>query len=119
MSGFTVKVDDAKIRQRFSAANKKKCFSLLMPNVKSDSENYVPYRTGQLDRSLDHSRFDEGVIAWRIHYASIVYHMPQGRNWTRTRHPQACPQWMERSKSANGERWRKFIADFYSGKGQQ
>lgn len=116
MSGFTVRVDDLAIRQRFSPAAKKRCYSLLMPNIRSDTDNYVPYRTGQLDRSLDHSRFDEGVIAWRAPYASIVYHMPQFCNWTRTRHPYACPQWMERSKAANGERWRKFIADCYSGK---
>ena len=115
MSGFTVRVDDAKARARFSPAAKKKCYSILMPNVRSDSDKYVPYRTGQLDRSLDHSRFDEGIIAWRASYASIVYYMPTHYKWTRTVHTAACPQWMEVSKAANGERWRKFIAESYNG----
>lgn len=115
MSGFTVTVTDQVIRQRFSDAGKRKALATLMPNVKSDTENYVPYRTGQLNRSLDPSQFEEGIIAWRTPYASIVYNMPAHCNWTRTRHPMAGNQWMERSHAVNGERWRKIIAFVYNG----
>lgn len=115
MSGFTVKVSDEVIRQRFSDAGKRKALVTLMPNVRSDTDNYVPYRTGQLDQSLDASNFEDGVIAWRAPYASIVYHMPAHCNWTRTRHPLAGNQWMERSHAANKERWRRIVAQVYNG----
>lgn len=109
-------VNDAQLRKRFSDVTKKRAYATLMPNVRSDTDPYVPYRTGQLDRSLDPSRFDEGIIAWRAKYASIVYHMARAVNWTRTRHPMAGAQWMERSKAANGERWKQIINAVYSGK---
>ena len=116
MSGFTCKVNDLAIRKRFSEEGKRKAYAILMPNIRSDTENYVPYRTGELDRSLDASQFEEGIIAWRKDYASIVYHMPAGCNWTRTRHPLAGNQWMERSYAANNERWQKILVSAYGGK---
>lgn len=115
MSGITVQVYDEKIRERFTDPGKRKAYAVLMPNIRSDTENYVPYRTGELERSTDASQFEEGVIAWRKEYASIVYHMPAHCNWTRTRHPLAGPEWMERSLAANNERWRKILATVYGG----
>lgn len=112
-----VKVDDAAIRGRFDEAGKRRALATLMPNVRSDTEKFVPYRSGYLsDTSLDASRFEQGVIAWRAPYARRVYYMPGSANWTRTRHPMAGPQWMERSKAANGERWRKLLVAAYGGR---
>lgn len=113
---ISCKVNDAALRRRFSAETKKRAFATLMPNVRSDTDPYVPYRTGQLDRSMDASRFEDGIIAWRCRYAGIVYNMARAVNWTRTRHPLAGAQWMERSKAANNERWKAIINAVYSGK---
>ena len=106
-----VKVDDAKVRAMFGEQRKRAALSACISNVRSDTENYVPYRSGYLsDTSLDMSQAEEGIIAWRATYATRVYYMPASCNWTRTRHPQAGPQWVERSQAVNGERWRKIIA---------
>ena len=113
---FTFKIEDAVARKRFSPEAKRKAYAILMPNVRSDTDKYIPYRTGYLsDRSLDPSRFEEGIIAWNAPYAGIVYYMPANCNWTRTRHGMAGPQWMERSSAANKDRWQKIIAASYGG----
>lgn len=114
---ITVTVKDAAILDRFSASGKRAALAALMPNVKSDTEKFVPYRSGYLsDTSLDASQFEQGIIAWRAPYARRVYYMAGSVNWTRNRHPQAGPQWMERSKAANNERWRKILAVVYGGR---
>ena len=114
---ITTTVNDAAILDRFSPSRKRAALATVMSNVRSDTEKFVPYRTGYLsDTSLDTSQFEQGVIAWRAPYARRVYYMAGSVNWTRNRHPQAGPQWMERSKAANGERWRKIVAEAFGGK---
>lgn len=107
----TVIVDDLKIRGMFSEHAKRGALAATMENVRSDTEPFVPWRSGDMsDVFLDTSQFEEGIIAWRTEYANRVYHMPATCNWTRWRHPQAGPQWVERSRAVNGERWRNMIA---------
>ena len=111
------KVTDAGIRARFSPEATRRATATLVENVRSDTERYVPYRTGQLsDISIDMSRAEDGIIAWRAPYARRVYNMAGHVNWTRTRHPEAGPQWVERSKAANGERWRSMLAALLGGR---
>lgn len=119
MAGAAFKLasyNDMGARERFSAAAKRRAYALVMPNVRSDTDPYVPYRTGELDSSVDPSQFENGVITWRAKYAGYVYYMKGAVNWTRTRHPMAGAQWAERSAAVNHERWRKMIAVSYGSK---
>lgn len=105
---ITCKVTDANVRSMFTPEAARKAQAAVVENVRSDTERFVPYRTGYLsDISVDVSRAEEGYISWRAPYAARVYHMKGNVNWTRTRHPEAGPQWVERSKAVNGERWKR------------
>lgn len=116
MKAFRVTVDDVVARNRFSPEAAKRARALVVHNVRSDTERFVPYLTGHLsDQSVDLSRAEDGIIAWRAPYAARVYYM-KNANWTRFRHPEAGPQWMERSAAVNKERWRKIAAQSFGGK---
>ena len=116
MKAFSVTVDDVALQNRFSPAASKRARAPLIANVRSDTERFVPYKTGYLsDASIDLSRAEDGIIAWRARYARRVYYMGNA-HWTRTRHPEAGPQWMERSLAANRDRWRRIAAIAYGGR---
>ena len=113
---ISCKVTDANVRSMFTAQAARRAQAAVVENVRSDTERYVPYRTSYLsDTSIDVSRAEEGVIAWRAPYARRVYYMKGSVNWTRTRHPEAGPQWVERSQAVNGDRWKRMAMAAFGG----
>ena len=117
-------IQDDKARAKIGAgpygdAKMKQALATCVENVRSDTEKYVPRLTGNLRRSVDTSRGEEGLISWNAvdnkgrGYAAYVYHMPKNRNWTT---PGTGPQWVERAKTAGGmKRWSGIIQAVLNG----
>ena len=113
-----VTIEDTMARAKVGAGTMgemrmRKALWACVENIRSDTEKYVPRLTGNLRRSCDTSRGEEGLISWNAvdnkgrGYAAYVYHMPQSCNWTT---PGTGPQWVERAENAGGlKRWQGII----------
>ena len=117
---MNVKIEDrlarAKIGEGVAGAQRmRRALAVVVENVRSDTEKYVPKRSGNLRRSVDTSRGEEGLITWNAvdkkgrGYAAYVYRMPQSVNWTTAG---TGPRWVERAANTGGlERWGKMAAE--------
>jgi hypothetical protein len=73
--------------------------------AREDTRPYVPYLTGDLDRSVMASRPEDGKLIWDTSYARAQYYgLP---NKTKSPHTRATMQWFEHSKAVNQRRWER------------
>lgn len=83
--------------------------------VLKDCQPYVPMRSGNL--------MDSGVTGTTIGSGEVVYTAPYARrmyygthfNFSKAKHPQACAQWFEKSKSVNKDKWREGVQKIVKG----
>jgi len=88
---------NARFDKRFFKANE-----WLDSEILKDCSPYIPFKTGQLERSG--KVLKPGEITWNTPYARRLYY-GTGFNFNKAYHPQATAQWFEKAKSVNLPKW--------------
>lgn len=113
---ITVKIDMPDLSERYEKRAGQAQF-LLDSQIIEDTSPYVPWRTGELDKSaLRSSTIGGGLIVYDTPYARHMYygvHYRTGKkfNYNKTMHPLASEQWFEQAKSAYLEKWQKKVKE--------
>ena len=103
----TFKVNQAKIRTRLKAGNRK-AQAWLDDKVLKDTAPYVPRVTGELERSgIDGTKIGNGQIIYNKPYARKQYY-GQFKH-SKQAHPKATRRWFEVSKAVNRNKWLKGV----------
>lgn len=96
----SVQVQFTQMANRFSAN-----FAIADYRVLNDiieyTRPYVPYNTGNLDRS---AMIDDGYVVYDTDYAQYVY-QDKGLNFKTDVHKKAGAEWLDRSAQSNMSRW--------------
>ena len=111
MSGLTFNVkttlNDAKIKADLNG-KLKSCQAPLDAMVMTDSNYFVPLKTGTLQKSaIINTRLGSGVIVWRTPYARRLYY-----EYTKPAtqiNPNACSKWFEAAKARWLNKWVRFV----------
>lgn len=74
----------------------------LFDDIIRDTEEYVPYDTGELTSSVE---VTDDSIAYTADYAEYVNAMPSTVNFSRRVHHQATSNWVEASILENRGKW--------------
>lgn len=85
----------------------------LTRQVISDTESFVPFRTGELQTSVQSQA--PGVITYSAPHARKLYY-GLSFNFNRGRNPQAGPFWFGRAKAVWGRTWLEKAAAILRGK---
>lgn len=73
--------------------------------VLKDCDEYVPFRTGNLRGSgIRGTVVGSGTIEYNAPYAKANYYA-LNRNFSKEKHPKASPQWFEKAKAVNKDKW--------------
>lgn len=83
----------------------RRVLAVVTLGAREDTRPYVPFLTGDLDRSVMASRPEDGKLIYDTAYARAQYYGYPRK--TRGTHPRATMQWFERSKAANARRWER------------
>lgn len=81
-----------------------KARNALCQEIVSDTENFIPYDTGQLSSSvkiLNNGR----DVAYTADYAEYVNNMPESNNFDKSIHTNATSHWFEASLALNRSKW--------------
>ena len=103
----TFTVNNAKIRTRLKAGNKK-AQTWLDNEVLKDSAPYVPRVTGDLERSgIAGTKIGSGLLVYNVPYARSQFY----RNFKHTRqaHPLATRKWFFTAKAVNKSKWLRGV----------
>lgn len=105
-----VSFDEAAVMQRFkngaSMAQKK-----LDQQVLTDSNYYVPLKTGTLQKSaIIGTTIGSGIVRWVTPYARSQYY---GENFDHSKqaNPNACSKWFEAAKAHRLNQWVRLVKD--------
>lgn len=80
------------------------------------ADPYVPFLTGEMDKSSFRSPFDKGEVVYDTPYARHVYYLDNSAtNWTRDKHPNAMSHWGEFVKSKYKDHLKSTFEKFYFG----
>lgn len=113
MSGLTFNVkttlNDAKIKADLNG-KLKSCQAPLDAMVMTDSNYFVPLKTGTLQKSaIINTRLGSGVIVWRTPYARRLYY--EYTKPATQKNPNACSKWFEAAKARWLNKWVRFVYD--------
>jgi Minor capsid protein len=99
-----VRIDRNRIRGRFR--NGINAAQIVLDNqVLKDSNYYIPYREGYLERSgVRRTNPGNGKVIWDMPYARRLYYNPQF-NFSKTAHPNAQGLWFEAAKAKKRAAW--------------
>lgn len=83
--------------------------------IVSDTEPYVPFRTGQLSASWQKNQtIGEGRIIYDVPYAKKMYYGVSANgnsyNYNKSYHPLATSHWLEKAKETYLESWLEKVA---------
>lgn len=99
---------NAEVNKRIDFAKGK-----LITDIIKDTDEFVPYDTGKLSKSVT---LKNDVIEWTADYAEYVYNMPETNNFNKTHHPKATSNWIDASIAQNYSKWlRDFEANLNRG----
>lgn len=101
---FKVEFDAEELLGRFVSENAKK---VLLDDIKADSNEYVPVRTGTLRNSavVDVS---DGSVSWTTEYAQAMY---ERDNVGSTKNDKATGHWFETAKGNHLDQWIQDVKD--------
>lgn len=102
---FKVEFDADELLGRFAPENAKK---VLLDDIKADSSEYVPVRTGNLRNNSVVVDVSDGSVSWTAGYAQAVYemdHVVSKGNAKGTGH------WFEAAKSNHLDQWKQDVKD--------
>ena len=106
----SVFVDAAKIK-RDCTEDLKRAQAPLDSAVMSDSNFFVPLKTGELQKSaIRNTIIGSGVVRWATDYARRHYY-----NYERPAHqenPNACAKWFEAAKARFLDKWVKIVNEY-------
>ncbi|WDF02955.1 minor capsid protein [Shouchella hunanensis] len=78
---------------------------ILTQQVVKDSNNFIPFDTGNAQASsLRTSNFEEGQAVWDTPYIRKIYYGLR-MNFSKDVNPLAGPLWFERAHAAYGSQW--------------
>lgn len=96
--------------KRVDRARKSLCEEII-----HDTENFVPYDTGNLSDSA--TILDKGKqIAYTADYAEYVNDMPSSNNFDKSVHSQATSNWVDASIILNRDKWANSFRERVGGK---
>lgn len=117
-----------KVREKWERKYKAAQYA-LDEQIKMDTSQYVPWKSGNLDQSVDKVPSGNGVVVWSTPYAQFqnegkvmvdtvtgsAYSPLGGKKKVteadlqhdKTAHPLAGPHWYDRSYKANKDKWAK------------
>ena len=97
------------LRSRIPAASAR-----VQQAVIASCDPFVPYRTGELCRSVSASGVGEhGMVVYTAPHAALCYYAE--RPFSRRYHPHACARWFEAAKAAELSKWVQTAADALTG----
>lgn len=101
---FKVEFDAEELLGRFVSENAKK---VLLDDIKADSNEYVPVRTGTLRHSavVDVS---DGSVSWTTEYAQAMYERDHVGS---TKNAKATGHWFETAKENHLDQWTQDVKD--------
>lgn len=102
---FKVEFDAEELLGRFVSENAKK---VLLDDIKADSSEYVPVRTGNLRNDSVVVDVSDGSVSWTAEYAQAVYemdHVVSKGNDKGTGH------WFETAKENHLDQWIQDVKD--------
>ena len=101
---FKVEFDAEELLGRFVSENAKK---VLLDDIKADSNEYVPVRTGTLRHSavVDVS---DGSVLWTTEYAQAMYERDHVGS---TKNAKATGHWFETAKENHLDQWIQDVKD--------
>ena len=78
--------------------------------VLSDSNYFVPLKTGALQKSgIINTVLGSGLVQWKTPYARKMYYLTIGENTTFRKNPNATPKWVETAKTRFMKKWEKAV----------
>lgn len=93
-----------RIDRRFGAQYKR-AQQWLDNEVLKDSDEYLPFRTGNLRSSgIRGTVIGSGEIEYNAPYAKAVYY-GINRRFSKEKHPKASPMWFEKAKAVHKPKW--------------
>lgn len=102
--GAKLVLNNEQINARFDKQFKR-AQSWLDNEVLKDSDEYMPFNTGNLRSSgIRGTKIGSGRVEYNAPYAKKTYygfHM----NFRKDKHPKAGPIWFERAKAVNKDKW--------------
>lgn len=88
--------------------NAKSAQTVLDSVVLSDSNYFVPVKTGTLQKSgIINTRLGSGEVIWRTPYARRLYY--EYKKPAYQANPNACSKWFEAAKARWLEKWTRLI----------
>ena len=103
MAEIRIDVDFGSIANKCNKAVKK-AQMWLDNEIVSDCQPYLPFLTGDLQRSTMSTVIGEGNIVYDVPYARKLYYGDQF-NFNKQNHPLATAYWFEYAKTANEQKW--------------
>lgn len=97
------------VNNRVSKAKQK-----LVKDIVADTDNLVPYKTGNLASDIDILPQGNG-IRYSAEYAPFVVDMPAGTNFNKKVHPNATSNWNSKSYDKNVEKWIRMFKEEVKG----
>lgn len=113
------------VNKALHKAQLEKAQILLKNEVAKGSDKYVPFLNGVLAKSVNASiNTPDPMLIYNAPYARYQYYgiamagrppkhpTSKSLTYTKTHHPQACAQWFEKWKGAEGDATVKKVQDF-------
>lgn len=83
----------------------------LDSTVLSDSNYFVPIKTGMLQKSaINNTRIGSGEVVWSTPYARRLYYEYQKPNGQAN--PNACARWFEAARARFLDKWIKIVNEY-------
>lgn len=102
---FKVEFDAEELLGRFVSENAKK---VLLDDIKADSSEYVPVRTGTLRNNSVVVDVSDGSVSWTEEYAQAVYEMDQVVS---KGNDKGTGHWFEVAKENHLDQWIQDVKD--------
>jgi hypothetical protein len=109
-----VKIFYEKVNRKVSAS-KARAQKVLDLTVIKDSERFVPFESGVLEKSaMGSSKIGSGLVVYNTPYAKRQYY---GKfDHTKNKHPFATRLWFEAAKAENLEKWTRIAQEAITGR---
>ena len=102
-----VEFDAEELLGRFASENAKK---VLLDDIKADSSEYVPVRTGNLRNYSVVVDVSDGSVSWTTEYAQAVYEMDQDHIVSEG-NDKGTGHWFEVAKDNHLDQWIQDVKD--------
>lgn len=108
--GIRIKLDIEGIAPKVRRA-KAKANPILATQVLKDSNFYIPYDRGTLEKSgVLASRLENNQVVWNVPYARRLYYHPE-YNFSKDKNPHARGLWFEEAKAVHKNEWAKLAKE--------